>query len=166
MLGAIGREGPKSSSSEEESFEFGGEEGRSESGAGGREGPRMRRVSAPLLSLQPSPPTASLEPLRPSSGTIGSDADGGGREGPRVRRLLGLSEVAQKEFEREREREGRRAEWISLNSSWLEAWTSASATRFLFASKCGGSSGPAVDILLFLSRSKKLFSVYQEGSTR
>jgi hypothetical protein len=81
----------------------------------------MRRVSAPLFSVQPSSPLASLEPLRPSSGIMRSDTGGTGREGPRVRRLLGLSEVAEKELELERERERRRAECLPVDSSWLEA---------------------------------------------
>lgn len=150
-----GSAGPKSSSSslssEGESFGFGGEEGRSESGAGGREGPRTRGGLGLSWSWSSSPPPLlGLDFWRSFLDAIWSDVDDSGREGPKIRRRLGLSDEVETELDRDRC--GLGCGRLFGDLSWTEAWSSASSSRFLFASRWGGSSGPAVAIcnVLFL----------------
>ena len=59
--GSAGPKSSSSSSSKGESFGFGGEKGSSESGAGGREGPRMREGPGLSWSSTPAPPLPALD---------------------------------------------------------------------------------------------------------
>lgn len=132
-----GSAGPKSSSSssEGESFGFSGEEGLVESGAGGREGPRMREGLELSWSSPPAPPLPALEFSSSSFEAMRSEVDDPGREGPRTRRRLGLSEVEETELDRDRGGLPFGRLLGDLSGAWAETWNSASSSRFLFASK-------------------------------